>query len=484
MNFNEMSNKEKIQAFLLEAEINLQQFYDLASRFVLNISTCISLQEGKNDDTFQLSCLLRTIEQLLFLAEEILKLLENRKLQKSFCTEILLKLRYFLILYQQFIFPENSWSGQYQYDFIKKWDDIGESLFRLGTHLKNIEESFENPLPITIDNQNKKILEIPVSSPFGKKKISVIHGDLCRSSDEYDIVVCSSYKNGYAPTPGTLIGSLLYQQNISVYMLSQNCELNLREHGAWLSRETGSHFHRIACIELLNYYDKKYIDIVNLKCIFSTLNYILEQAALAGISVKKVVLPMLGAGHQSLDTSYILSPLLTYCIKALKNIDETEEIIFYEKDEEKSNFIADRLRDMLTVKQQEEVFISYSSKQYAEAMAIYEHLTKNAIKCWMAPQSIPTGSQYHIEIPKAIHNVKILVLLLTQDAINSVFVPKEVGASLGARKKVMPFQIGEIKLENGFDFLLEGEQITIADHNGKIDLDFILQEVMKKLFRT
>ncbi|MBR4320758.1 MAG: hypothetical protein IKP69_12075, partial [Oscillospiraceae bacterium] len=97
---------------------------------------------------------------------------------------------------------------------------------------------------------------------------------------------------------------------------------------------------------------------------------------------------------------------------------------------------------------------------------------------------IPTGSQYHIEIPKAIHNVKILVLLLTQDAINSVFVPKEVGASLGARKKVMPFQIGEIKLENGFDFLLEGEQITIADHNGKIDLDFILQEVMKKLFRT
>ena len=57
MNFNEMSNKEKIQAFLLEAEINLQQFYDLASRFVLNISTCISLQEGKNDDTFQLKLL-------------------------------------------------------------------------------------------------------------------------------------------------------------------------------------------------------------------------------------------------------------------------------------------------------------------------------------------------------------------------------------------------------------------------------------------
>ena len=42
-----------------------------------------------------------------------------------------------------------------------------------------------------------------------EKKIRIVHGDLCGVTDLVDVVVCSAFKGGYTPTPGTLIGSLI-----------------------------------------------------------------------------------------------------------------------------------------------------------------------------------------------------------------------------------------------------------------------------------
>lgn len=315
------------------------------------------------------------------------------------------------------------------------------------------------------------------------KKLSVIHGDLCTSSEEYDLVVCSAYKNAYAPSRGTLINGLLYNKNISVYLLSKDREINLSDRGAWLSRETNMPFHRIACVELLDYQNRDKAEIVNYKSIFSTLYYILEQASLSGIPIRRIALPLLGTGCQNIDVSYIASPLIHYCIRALKNLDGLEEIVFWERNNEKAEFLAHLLQELYTSSDHYDVMISYSTKQLDEANAIYHRLISEGISTWMAPQSIPTGSAYDDEIPKAINNSDIVLLLLTNDSVKSFWVPKEIGSSIGAKKIVMPFQFGDIILNNKFSFLLADIQIKRKEKDGHVDLDYLVANVRDRIDR-
>lgn len=358
-----------------------------------------------------------------------------------------------------------------------EWYTLKHELHIAGYYLKKTRNQV-----MKADSDEKLLLSIPVETALGRKHISVVQGDLCATSAEYDVVICSAYKNSYYPSYGTLIGEMYYKKEISVQKLSEDCELDLRERGAWLSKLLDSNFHRIACVELLDLNHRENADIVCLKSIFSTMNYVLQQASFSGIPLRKAALPLLGTGSQNLDVGYIAGPLATYCVKALEDIDELEEIVFFENDPEKAEVLANLLQELLKPERKGfDVFISYSSKQQDEAMSVYNKLMQEGITCWMAPQSIPIGSQYYLEISKAIHDIKILVLVLTDDAVKSVYVPKEVSASMGARKRVMPFQLGEVELKNGFDFLLTDVQITHEESEGHLNLDTLTRLVRTEL---
>ena len=71
-----------------------------------------------------------------------------------------------------------------------------------------------------------------------------------------------------------------------------------------------------------------------------------------------------------------------------------------------------------------EVFISYKAEEYNEAMAVKQVLEANGISCWMAPESISGGSNYASEIPRAIRECTVFVLILSEQAQKSRWVPK------------------------------------------------------------
>ena len=110
------------------------------------------------------------------------------------------------------------------------------------------------------------------------------------------------------------------------------------------------------------------------------------------------------------------------------------------------------------------VFISYSSKDTAIAEQTRYVLTNNGISCWMAPQSIPAGSDYGAEIPKAIANCGALVLLLSKSSQASSWVPKEVGSAISKGKIVIPFHVDDSDMSETFDFMLTNNQ-RIAAYN-------------------
>ena len=107
-----------------------------------------------------------------------------------------------------------------------------------------------------------------------------------------------------------------------------------------------------------------------------------------------------------------------------------------------------------------DVFISYSSKDSAITTALHDFLEANGIDCWMAPGSIPNGSNYAMEIPKAIRECRVFVLVLSNNAQNSSFVPKELDQAIKHKKTIMPFMLENVRLTDEFDFLLTQVQYS------------------------
>ena len=493
-------NSENNQTLLRGAENGFRGISKSLSHFILLMDKALDHASHSYDDCttafltwdkagrrivdpeldFQINCFIRTARHLLKLSDDaadaIALQISAREAQAS---GIRAAISRFETLLWQITLPGSEWVGSNNHALAEKWWKIKESYLAVKNML---DTAFpDTPVRERTGEAPRELYSFPVRTDSGVKRITVCQGDLCKSGEEYDLVVCSSYRNSYAPTLNTLIGSLLYQKNISVFMLARDCELDFRKKGVWLSKELESNFRRIACIELLEYDKRDQVELINLKSVFSTLCYLVEQAAIEGIPVRRIALPIIGSGRQKLEISYILGPLVTYCLKMLRFIDSTEEIVIYELDEERAKYTVDRLQAVIENDKRDDVFISYNSAQYEIAMHIYQLLTENAIKCWMAPQSIPGGSQYYLEIPKAINSIKVLLLLLTKDAINSKYVPKEVSASIGAGKIILPFQFGPVKLEKGFEFLLEDIQIKSIGSTGCIDFDYILEEVNRTL---
>ena len=66
-------------------------------------------------------------------------------------------------------------------------------------------------------------------------------------------------------------------------------------------------------------------------------------------------------------------------------------------------------------------FISYKTDDLHEALWVKEKLGEKGVPCWMAPDSIPGGSSYAQEIPKAIRNCFAFILILSEKTLKSTF---------------------------------------------------------------
>ncbi len=105
-----------------------------------------------------------------------------------------------------------------------------------------------------------------------------------------------------------------------------------------------------------------------------------------------------------------------------------------------------------------EVFISYSTIDTTSAETLRNVLEKNGLSCWMAPRDIPGGSNYTKEIPIAIRNCKVFVLILSKNAQRSHWVLKELDSAVNCGKVILPFMLEDCALNDEFNFLLTGAQ--------------------------
>lgn len=114
------------------------------------------------------------------------------------------------------------------------------------------------------------------------------------------------------------------------------------------------------------------------------------------------------------------------------------------------------------------VFISYSTKNQESADTMRDILRKNGIKTWMAPGDIPAGNRYAKVINRALKDCSCLVLILSNDSQNSVWVSKEVERAINYHKPIVPVQIEDVVLNDEFELYISTDQIIVIQ---KLDME-------------
>ena len=126
------------------------------------------------------------------------------------------------------------------------------------------------------------------------------------------------------------------------------------------------------------------------------------------------------------------------------------------------------------------VFISYSSKEAAQAKQTRHILEENGIDCWIAPESIPAGSDYGTEIEDAICGCRVFLLILSRSAQESIWITKEISIAISNGKTVIPFHIDASELVKPFSFHLTNVQRIEAYD----DLSAAYRELVKRIRET
>lgn len=113
-----------------------------------------------------------------------------------------------------------------------------------------------------------------------------------------------------------------------------------------------------------------------------------------------------------------------------------------------------------------DVFISYSSKNVQYVNQIKEALEDRGVKCWMAnTYTISNGEDFRTRIVDSIVKCKIVLLILSKEAIDSTWVSLEITHALNLNKKIYSLKIDNEPLNELMSFKLGCSQMTDCTKN-------------------
>jgi TolB-like protein/predicted Zn-dependent protease len=127
------------------------------------------------------------------------------------------------------------------------------------------------------------------------------------------------------------------------------------------------------------------------------------------------------------------------------------------------------------------VFISYASQDAAVADAIVEALERHGLKCWIAPRDVVPGESYAGAIVHAIDATKLIVLVLSENAVTSQHVLREVERASSKRHPVVAFRIDLAPMPVDLEYFLNTSQWLDASASG---VDSALPKLVDAVRRT
>ena len=134
-----------------------------------------------------------------------------------------------------------------------------------------------------------------------------------------------------------------------------------------------------------------------------------------------------------------------------------------------------------------DVFISYKSESIEIVKALAHALESNGIRCWYAPRDLDrsgAGKDYDDEIVEAIKDSSALVCLITDDALLSTWVKREVTQAEKYDKFIIPYAISSLNVDNGLRMRLENKHWINSFPNPEEKFAYLIRNIKVVLSST
>jgi len=105
-------------------------------------------------------------------------------------------------------------------------------------------------------------------------------------------------------------------------------------------------------------------------------------------------------------------------------------------------------------------FISYSSKDTLFATELHNQLRIQGVRCWKDSEDLKIGDKFQEEIEKAIRLHDKLLVILSENSVNSTWVEREVQAAFEKERKHQSTVLFPVRLD---DAVMDAEQAWAAD---------------------
>jgi TolB-like protein len=104
------------------------------------------------------------------------------------------------------------------------------------------------------------------------------------------------------------------------------------------------------------------------------------------------------------------------------------------------------------------VFVSYASHDTEIANTVCRELESRRVRCWIAPRDVAPGALYADAIVRAISESNVLVVVLSQSAVGSSHVGREVERAASKRKQIIAFRVDTASLSPELEYFLSNSQ--------------------------
>src|SRR6202165_1835285 len=104
------------------------------------------------------------------------------------------------------------------------------------------------------------------------------------------------------------------------------------------------------------------------------------------------------------------------------------------------------------------VFISYASQDGAVAEKLCAALEAVSLPCWIAPRDVTAGALYADAIVRAISGAKVFVPVLSESAIASSHVGKEIERASSKKRPIIALRVDAAPLTPALEYFLSESQ--------------------------
>jgi TolB-like protein len=113
-----------------------------------------------------------------------------------------------------------------------------------------------------------------------------------------------------------------------------------------------------------------------------------------------------------------------------------------------------------------DAFISYASADTAAARSVTASLERSGLSCWIAPRDVEPGTPYAESIIRAINSCRVMVVVLSESAISSTHVGKEIERASSKQRPIIALRTDSAPLTPSLEyFLSESQWIEVPEGN-------------------